>query len=194
MDVLDKAIEFATNAHSGQVRKLAKTPYILHPMEVACIISTMTTDKETMAAGLLHDTIEDCNIDPQTIYDEFGKRVYGLVLSETEDKLSDRPPADTWMERKEESLLMLEMTQDEHVRILWLADKLSNIRSFYREYLVKGDEIWSTLNQKDPKMQEWYYRSIAKSLISLKDTAAYLEYISLVDRIFGEESKNGNEN
>ena len=99
MDVLDKAIAFATNAHSGQVRKLAKTPYILHPMEVACIISTMTEDRETMAAGLLHHTIEDCDIDPQVIYDEFGKRVYGLVLSETEDKLSERPPAETWMER-----------------------------------------------------------------------------------------------
>ncbi len=190
MDVLDKAIAFATNAHSGQVRKLAKTPYILHPMEVACIISTMTEDRETMAAGLLHDTIEDCDIDPQVIYDEFGKRVYGLVLSETEDKLSERPPADTWMERKEDSLLMLENTTDEHVRILWLADKLSNIRSFYREYLKKGDDIWSTLNQKDPKMQEWYYRSIAKSLKSLENTAAYLEYITLVDKIFGEESSD----
>ncbi len=190
MDVLDKAIAFATNAHSGQVRKLAKTPYILHPMEVACIISTMTEDRETMAAGLLHDTIEDCDIDPQVIYDEFGKRVYGLVLSETEDKLSERPPAETWMERKEDSLLMLENTTDEHVRILWLADKLSNIRSFYREYLKKGDDVWSTLNQKDPKMQEWYYRSIAKSLKSLEKTAAYLEYITLVDKIFGEESSD----
>ncbi len=190
MDVLDKAIAFATNAHSGQVRKLAKTPYILHPMEVACIISTMTEDRETMAAGLLHDTIEDCDIDPQVIYDEFGKRVYGLVLSETEDKLSERPLAETWMERKEDSLLMLENTTDEHVRILWLADKLSNIRSFYREYLKKGNDIWSTLNQKDPKMQEWYYRSIAKSLKSLENTAAYLEYITLVDKIFGEESSD----
>ncbi len=190
MDVLDKAIAFATNAHSGQVRKLAKTPYILHPMEVACIISTMTEDRETMAAGLLHDTIEDCDIDPQVIYDEFGKRVYGLVLSETEDKLSERPPAETWMERKEDSLLMLENTTDEHVRILWLADKLSNIRSFYREYLKKGDDVWNTLNQKDPKMQEWYYRSIAKSLKSLENTAAYLEYITLVDKIFGEESSD----
>lgn len=190
MDVLDKAIAFATNAHSGQVRKLAKTPYILHPMEVACIVSTMTEDRETMAAGLLHDTIEDCDIDPQVIYDEFGKRVYGLVLSETEDKLSERPPAETWMERKEDSLLMLENTTDEHVRILWLADKLSNIRSFYREYLKKGDDVWNTLNQKDPKMQEWYYRSIAKSLKSLENTAAYLEYITLVDKIFGEESSD----
>ena len=191
MDVLDKAIEFATKAHSGQVRKLANTPYILHPMEVATIISTLTSDKETMAAGLLHDTVEDCNIDPLTIYKEFGKRVYGLVLSETEDKLSDRPASETWMERKEESLLMLENTKDEHVRILWLSDKLSNMRSFYREYLKHGDDIWNSLNQKDPSKQEWYYRSIAKSLVSLKDSAAYIEYVELVDKVFGKENKHG---
>ena len=189
-ELLNKAILFATNAHSGQYRKLSNTPYILHPIEVASIIATLTDSEETIVAGLLHDTIEDCGVAPQTIYDEFGKRVYGLVLSETEDKLSDKPASETWMERKEDSLLMLENTTDEHVRILWLADKLSNIRSFYREYLKKGDSIWLALNQKDPKKHEWYYRSIAKSLISLKDTAAYLEYIELVDRIFGKEITN----
>ncbi len=56
--------------------------------------------------------------------------------------------------------------------------------------MKKGDDVWSTLNQKDPKMQEWYYRSIAKSLKSLENTAAYLEYITLVDKIFGEESSD----
>lgn len=183
---LNEAIKFATDCHAGQVRKLANTPYILHPLEVSCIISTLTQDEDIMIAGLLHDTIEDCDVDPEVIREKFGKRVAALVQSETEDKLSEKPPAETWMQRKEESLLMLQYTKDQDVKILWLADKLSNIRSFYREYKKKGDSIWQALNQKDPRMQGWYYKTIASLLTELSDTAAYEEYTQLVTAIFGE--------
>ena len=184
--LLDEAIRFAARAHAGQVRKMANTPYILHPMEVAVIISTMTDDENVMAAGLLHDTVEDCDVDPKEIKARFGARVAALVQSETEDKLSQRPPADTWMERKEESLLMLRHTKDRDVKILWLADKLSNIRSFYREHQKNGDAMWQNLHQKDPAMQGWYYKTIAEDISELRDTAAYQEYVDLVRRIFGE--------
>ena len=185
--LLDDAIYFATQAHAGQMRKMANTPYILHPLEVAVIISTMTDDENVMAAGLLHDTVEDCDVDPKEIKARFGPRVAALVQSETEDKLSERPAEETWMERKEESLLMLQHTKDRDVKILWLGDKLSNIRSFYREWLRQGDQMWQALHQKDPKMQGWYYRTIARYLKEeLSDTAAYREYIDLVERIFGE--------
>ena len=185
--LLDNAIRFATQAHAGQMRKMANTPYILHPLEVAVIISTMTDDENVMAAGLLHDTVEDCDVDPKEIKARFGPRVAALVQSETEDKLSERPAEETWMERKEESLLMLQHTKDRDVKILWLGDKLSNIRSFYREWLRQGDQMWQALHQKDPKMQGWYYRTIARYLKEeLSDTAAYQEYIDLVERIFGE--------
>lgn len=184
MNVLEEAIIFATKAHEGQTRKLALTPYILHPLEVANIISTITPDLETAAAGVLHDTVEDCDVDPKEIRDRFGPRVAALVQSETEDKLSSRPAADTWMERKEESLLMLKHTKDRDVKILWMGDKLSNIRSFHRTFLVKGHKVWESLHQKDPKMQAWYYRTIAEYLKDLSDTAAYQEYIRLVNEIF----------
>lgn len=184
---LNEAIKFATDCHNGQLRKISCIPYILHPMEVATIISTMTADESVIIAGLLHDTVEDCDVDPVTIREKFGSRVFSLVQSETEDKLSDRPPADTWIERKEDSLLMLQYTKDLDVKILWLADKLSNIRSFYREYLKIGNKIWNNLNQKDPRKQAWYYRTIAKYLVELKDTAAYAEYVMLLNFVFGEE-------
>ncbi len=186
MNVLEEAIGFATAAHSGQMRKMSKTPYILHPLEVASIIATMTDDLEIMAAGVLHDTIEDCDVDPRVIKERFGNRVSALVQSETEDKLSDRPPADTWKERKEESLLMLKYTSDIDVKILWLSDKLANIRSFYRAYLKEGNNIWSHTHQKDPKMQAWYYNTIREYLSDLKDTGAYEEYSNLVSIIFSD--------
>ena len=184
---LNEGIAFAAQCHQGQMRKMANTPYILHPMEVAAIIGTMTDSEDVMIAGLLHDTIEDCNADPREIRERFGPRVSALVQSETEDKLSDRPPAETWKERKEESLLMLQHTKDRDVKILWLADKLSNIRSFYREYQKQGDGVWQGLHQKDPAMQGWYYKTIAAYLSDLQDTAAYREYVQLVEAVFGKE-------
>lgn len=181
---LNEGLAFAAAAHNGQMRKMGNIPYILHPMEVAAIIAGITDDQDVMIAGLLHDTVEDCGVDPKTIKEKFGAKVAALVQSETEDKMSSRPAADTWMARKEESLLMLRLTRDRNVKILWLADKLSNMRSFYREYLKKGDRLWEALHQKDPRMQEWYYRTIATYLMELADTAAYQEYLELVNKIF----------
>ena len=184
---LNEAICFATSAHAGQLRKMAKTPYILHPLEVAAIIGTMTDDEDVMIAGLLHDTIEDCNVDPREIREKFGPRVSALVQSETEDRLSDRPPAETWQARKGEFLLMLEHTKDRDVKILWLGDKLSNIRSFYREHLRCGDAMYQTLNQKNPAMHAWYYKMIGTMLSELSDYPAYAEYMELVDKVFDKE-------
>ena len=193
-ELLDRAIAFATEKHSGQKRKLSGTPYILHPFEVAAIISTMTDSEETIAAGLLHDTVEDCGVDPLEIRRLFGPRVAALVASETEDRLSGLPSSETWVRRKEESLLMLEMTKDIGVKILWLADKLSNIRSFVREYRAHGNEIWKGLNQKNPKMHEWYYRTIAQNMSELSDADAYIEYTELVDRLFNQITPSGGHN
>ena len=187
MNVLEDAISFAVKCHSGQTRKMSKTPYVLHPLEVASIIATMTDDIEIMAAGVLHDTVEDCGVDPREIKERFGSRVAALVQSETEDKLSLRPPAETWKERKSESLLMLRYTHDTGVKILWLADKLSNIRSFYRAFLKEGDAVWQHTNQKDPLEQAWYYRTILEYLADLSDKCAYAEFSDLVSKIFSNK-------
>ena len=58
--MLNEAVEFATKAHEGQFRKGTKRPYIVHPIEVADIVTTMTRDPEVICAAVLHDTIEDC--------------------------------------------------------------------------------------------------------------------------------------
>ena len=68
--------------------------------------------------------------------------------------------------------------------ILWLADKLSNMRSFYREHLRLGDAMYQQLNQKDPAMHAWYYRMIAVMLSELSDYPAYREYTELIAKVF----------
>ena len=186
MTLFDKAACFAVQKHSGQTRKLHHQPYILHPMEVAAIVGTMTDDEDTLCAAILHDTVEDTDTTLEEIERLFGRRVALLVMTETEEKRPELPAAQTWRLRKEESLVMLEHTGDLSVKIMWLGDKLSNIRSFAREYAAVGHAVWQSCNQKDPAMQAWYYRTIARSLRDLAAYPAYQEYVRLVDTIFAD--------
>ena len=186
MKLLDDAIKYAVDKHSGMVRKRSNTPYIMHPLEAAVIISTMTDDPEVIAAAVLHDTVEDTDATPEDIRERFGERVAELVASETETKYRALPPELTWRSRKEESLQKLTSTDDLDVKRIWLADKLSNMRSFFRLYLREGSGLWRNFHQSDPVLQEWYYRRIADLLSDLKDTDAWQEYSFLVNQIFGE--------
>ena len=85
--MIDKAIEFATKAHEGQLRKGTSRPYIVHPIEVGDIVSTMTRDEEVISAAILHDTIEDCEgISQRILAQTFSERVASMVAQESEDK------------------------------------------------------------------------------------------------------------
>lgn len=188
MELVTEAIIFAAKAHDGMRRKKNKSPYILHPMEAAVIVSTMTDDQEVIAAAALHDVVEDAGIKMEEIEENFGARVRVLVESETEDKRADRPPMETWKIRKEESLLVLKNTEDLDVLRVWLGDKLANMRSLYREWKTEGDAMWNNFNQKDSKMQAWYYCTIAELTSRLSETSAWIEYKALTDIVF----KKGN--
>ena len=187
MNKIEEAIMFALQCHEGQKRKLVNIPYILHPMEVCSIITNITADPDVIIAGLLHDTIEDCGVSPKEIREKFGKRVAAIVQSESEDKYSTLDPKDTWVQRKEESLLVLKMTEEIGVKILWLADKLANLRSFYRSYLKQGDDIWLQLNQKDKTKHHWYYQTALNYIVELQHLPEYKEAQDLINKLFVEE-------
>lgn len=186
MDKVTIAIDFAAKAHDGTERKKDKTPYILHPLEAAVIVGSMTEDKDIISAAVLHDVVEDTPITIEEIEENFGRRVRELVESETEDKRAELPPEDTWRIRKEESLVELENCSDRAVKMLWLGDKLSNMRSFYRIWKNEGDSMWQSFNQKDPALQKWYYSRIAELTSELSEYSAWLEYNELVKLVFGK--------
>ena len=186
MELVSEAIAFAVKAHDGMRRKKSSAPYILHPMEAAVIVGTMTDDQNLIAAAALHDVVEDAGIAIEEIEKRFGKRVRELVQSETEDKRADLPPESTWRIRKEESLAVLKRTEDLGVLMVWLGDKLANMRSLYRDWKVEGDAMWHRFNQKDPAQQAWYYRSIVTLTQRLSDTSAWLEYKTLTELVFGK--------
>ncbi len=188
MNTFEKAAHFALTAHEGQIRKANPIPFILHPMEVAQIVSTMTHSQEVMAAAVLHDVVEDTSVTLEEVRETFGDRVAWLVEKETENKRHNLPAADTWQIRKEESLLDLKNCDDKDVQILWMADKLSNLRSFFRSRLRDGDRMWELFNQKDPEKQKWYYSKILELCDQLQDTTAYREYKILLKAIFSTDA------
>lgn len=193
MSKLDDAIKFATDAHAGQKRKLTKTPYILHPLEVATIASKLTDDEDVICATLLHDVVEDTSHEMSEIETLFGHRIAELVGKETEDKRPHLPPSVTWQTRKEETLERLRQSKDKAVKIMWLADKLSNIRSVYNAYMKCGDEVWNKFNVHEKSKHKWYYYSVAEAVKEdLGYSDVYLEYSQRLQVIFGKETKNEN--
>ena len=184
MNMLEEAIVYATIMHQGKVRKFGGRPFILHPMEVAQILSTMTDDMEVIAAGILHDVVEDTDGTLDEIEKRFGERVAHLVHSESEDEYPGEDRSATWQRRKEGSILNLRKSRDIGVKMLWLADKLANLRSLSQTYSEVGDDMWEGLHG-DPERQLWYYKSVAEALeLSLNRTGAFKELVKHINFIW----------
>lgn len=178
--LFDEAVRFATEAHSGTERRGKAYPYIIHPMEAASIVATITNDPEMLAAAILHDTVEDTDITLGQIREMFGERVAALVKSETA-LLSDEMP---WRAKKEAQLSQL-ATASYDSKVVALGDKLSNMRGIAYDYRQMGDDVWKLFHAPNGKKDvEWYYRSLARALSDLSDTLPYQEYIRLLDETF----------
>lgn len=125
-ELISKAYEFSKKAHEGQVR-YSGDPYFLHVANVGKTLASINIDAPTIAAGLLHDTVEDANISPKTIEQEFGSEVLTLVEGVTKlGKLKYHG-----VERHVESLrkFFVAMSRDVRVLLIKLADRLHNIQT-----------------------------------------------------------------
>ncbi len=193
LTLLDHAIIFATKAHSGTTRKGTNVPYIVHPIEAAAIVSSMTDDEEVIAAAVLHDVIEDTEATREDLLARFGRRITDLVMDESEDKRRNFPAELTWKTRKQETITFLETRADTDAKMLALADKLANLRAIYRDQCIIGDKVWERFNEKDKNMHAWMYRSIAKALEELRNHPMWQEYNRLVEEVFGKETGEAEE-
>ncbi len=186
MNGIEKAICFITSAFEGQTRKGSSCPAVFHSLEVGYIAETLTDDESIILAALLHDVAEDAGVDTEELAIRFGKRAAELVSAESEKRVDNEDMRASWLERKRGAIETVKTTKDRGVKIIFLADKLSNLRSLYRAKLELGEHAFDMFHQNDPKMQLWYYRSIAEALTELDGTAAYKEYSELIIKIFGE--------
>ena len=177
---LEAAIHYATDCHKGQTRKGTKIPFIMHPLEVMQILQGMDADTNLLIAGLLHDVVEDTNSTIEEINDIFGDDVAELVGRHTEDKTK------SWEERKATSIKET-LEASLRLKMLILADKLANMRSMRKDYLILGNILWERFNA-GLKQQAWYYGEmigVLKDMQNCPKTAPYyLELVRLYKEVF----------
>ena len=128
VELVEKAYHFAEKAHAGQLRKSGE-PYFVHPLTVAGILAKLMLDAPTIAAGLLHDTVEDCeDVTLEVIEKEFGQEVALLVDGVTKLRRLDFTSR---VEQQAESIrkMILAMSKDIRVVLIKLADRTHNMRT-----------------------------------------------------------------
>ena len=128
LDIIDRAYIYSARVHDGQVR-LSGEPYLSHPLEVAGILADMKLDVVSVAAGLLHDVVEDTHATIEEINEMFGKDISHIVSGVT--KLSILPFSSGSQARQAESIrkMILAMADDIRVILIKLADRLHNMRT-----------------------------------------------------------------
>jgi GTP pyrophosphokinase len=127
LELIRKAYEFSQKHHAGQSRASGE-PYLIHPLEVALVLAEMKMDPVAIAAGLLHDSVEDTSVTVVDIRKEFGEQVAHIVEGVTKISAIDFA---TREEQQAENLrkMMLAMVDDIRVVLIKLADRLHNMRT-----------------------------------------------------------------
>ena len=118
--LLCQATRLAAEAHDGAFRKGSRMPYLLHAMETAEIVATMTMDEDVLAAAVLHDVLEDTSVTEEAMRNTVGGHVTELVMAVSEDKRAGQPPEETWRVRKQESVERLLRERRLEVKMLVL--------------------------------------------------------------------------
>ena len=131
IEQVNKAFEFANEAHSGQFRT-SGDPYVSHPIAVANILSSFHMDEDSLSAAMLHDVIEDCGVPKKVIEEQFNKNVANLVDGVSKlDQLNITSRTEVNAENFQK--MILAMAKDIRVIVVKLADRLHNMRTI--EYL-----------------------------------------------------------
>ncbi len=191
--IIAKAINFSEKAHKDQLRK-SGDPFITHPIEVAKILTSINLDASAIAAGLLHDTIEDTNISINEISNSFGEQISELVqgltkISKFSLKINKQKLGENY--RK----LILASSKDLRVILIKLADRLHNMRTigYFNDEKKKINismetlEIFSPLAQR-LGMKEWQDELEDLSFQSINPEARK----SVIDRLNYLNSKDEN--
>ncbi|MBE5949787.1 MAG: bifunctional (p)ppGpp synthetase/guanosine-3',5'-bis(diphosphate) 3'-pyrophosphohydrolase [Lachnospiraceae bacterium] len=184
MTMIEKAYAIASEAHKEQKRASGE-PYIIHPLCVAIILAELEMDKETIAAGLLHDVVEDTVMTKEDLRREFGQEVELLVDGVT--KLTQLSYSRDKLEVQAENLrkMFLAMAKDIRVILIKLADRLHNMRTLkYRPENKQKDVSRETMDIYAPIAQRL---GISKIKVELDDLSLkYLEpdvYYELAEKI-----------
>jgi len=153
------AFRLALELHGQQRRKGSGVPYIAHLLAVSALVLEDGGNQEQAIAALLHDAVEDQGgwQTLKMIKNRFGTQVADIVEHCSDTMDSPKPP---WRQRKEAYLEMLEHAPKEVLRVS-MADKIHNLRSIYRDYLLLGEDLWPRFRGwREGTL--WYYRALLR--------------------------------
>ncbi len=180
MDIKEKAKLFAIEAHMGQIRKSEPDkPMIIHPISVGQLLESFGYDDNVVAAGYLHDVVEDTKFTIEDIEKYFGKDIANLVMgaSEPDKSLS-------WEERKKHTI---EETKKLPLRnkLVICADKINNLEDLFLKFEKSGQRDFSAFKRGE-ESQKWYYTSIYESLIvdEDRDLPIFKKLKDILDKVF----------
>ncbi len=178
VEKIDKAYNFAKEAHEGQLRYSGQ-PYIIHPVAVAAILVNLCMDYQSIVAALLHDTVEDTDVSLENVKQDYGEDVAKLVDGVT--KLG-KVPLSTKEEEQAENIrkMLLAMSEDIRVIIIKLADRLHNMRTLeFMRPQKRRDKALETIEIYAPLAHRLGIRTIKEELedlaISFLDPVGYKE-------------------
>lgn len=129
LETIRKTYEYASLKHEGQLRKSGE-PYIYHPLQVAIILTDLLADTPTLQAALLHDVLEDCEVEEEELTDLFGKEVETLVYGVTKLGRINFSTENEYLVEYYKKIIV-GMSEDVRVIIVKLADRLHNMRTLW---------------------------------------------------------------
>ncbi|MBC1475565.1 bifunctional (p)ppGpp synthetase/guanosine-3',5'-bis(diphosphate) 3'-pyrophosphohydrolase [Listeria grandensis] len=170
-----RASDFAEEAHQTQRRKITGEPYFSHPRNVANLLRGAGFREEVVAAGFLHDVVEDTPVTLDEVRALFGEDVADLVASHTEDKTL------SWEDRKSHTIEFLRTASLEQKAII-VADKLDNLQSIKYAWSSEGDKVWSYFN-RGYKQQKWYNESVVANMYEGLEDSEIPAYFEQYERL-----------
>ncbi|PAQ16103.1 hypothetical protein CD798_03460 [Bacillaceae bacterium SAOS 7] len=178
--LIEKAMAFAIEAHEGQMRKQSTVPYIVHPLSVGMILQKYQCHERTIAAGILHDVLEDTEVTHTQLIHHFGHEVASLV-----EEASEQDKSLPWKIRKEQTIQGIKHLSKE-AAVIVCADKLHNLSSIYEDYKQIGDQVWNRFN-RGKEQQSWYYQSLIIQLFQRDiPIKLLLKLDQRAQRVFGQ--------
>lgn len=156
MDLYQRALKVAIEAHKNQIRKHDGSPYVAHPIMVGRILERAGFSEVVVAAGLTHDVLEDTPITEPELRTMLGDAVVDIVAAVSEDQ------ALVWEERKEKYVKTV-VAGGESVWAVSVADKIHNAQDFIAFHAVSGPECWSVFN-RDKEKKIWFEKLVHTEL------------------------------
>lgn len=187
MKIKTVAKKFAVKAHKGQIRKSDKEkPMVIHPINVGNILEEYGFDENVVAAGYLHDVVEDTKYTKEDIEEKFGSDIASLVMgaSEPDKSLS-------WEDRKKHTIEQVKNLDLRH-KVVVCADKISNLEDLRIISEIKGEYDFSAF-KRGFDSQKWYYTEVYNSLIYNQDEnlPMFIRLKELINHVFYNETNDG---